>query len=217
VYIMPGTSGSQGGSGTSGNAFGSNIFLQNLQLLGKLATLNALNFASSLLFNFNYGGGPADNKFVVGLVTPGPNGAEPVGDLDNPFITNLPAIPGKPQIRKAVVYLLGSPLTNQSSPVTILNESYTPASGTTTLLIIGAAQISNTTPGPSKVDVALEVGSTLYTSSRTYQNADIGSTTLYTYYSNVSTSAVTLKLIATLSSGSTNLGVPLSYITVVEF
>jgi hypothetical protein len=212
---MAANRGGQSGLGNEGG--GASIFLQNLQLLGKLSALGALNFATSLLFNFNNGGGPADFKFAVGLVTPGPNGAAPVGDLNNPFIVENSPIPENPPIKNSAVYTLGAPIVASASPVTILSHAYTPKAGPTTLLILGAAQIINPAAVASSVDVGLYINGIFYTSDRTYQTADTGSGTLYTYYGNSTGTAITISLRATNNLGAPTISIPKAYITVIEY
>ena len=221
------------GSGASG----ANLFLQNLQLLSKLVSLTSLNFAPSLLFNFNTGGGQ-DNKFAIGVFVPGPSGAVAVGLKSSPFwtgwsdgtnqakftatgavqvaLTTPVTPPPNTTIKNAVVYTLSPPITNSPSPVTIFSKVYTPVSSSSTLLIIAAAQISNATPGASEVDVSLNINSLFYTSGRTFQNSDVGTVSIYTYYL-ASGVAITITEVATLFSGSTNLNVPVASLTIIEF
>jgi hypothetical protein len=204
--------GTGGGSGLGGNGFGANLFLQNLL---QLSRLTSLDFSAHLLYNLAFTG--SDNKLGYVLLTPGPTGGVPTGTSENPFIVSGPIPISNPTIKSSKVYT--STFTNQSSPVTIFSHSFTPVSANSTLLLLAGTQINNVSNVSSTVDVSIEVGSTVYTSSRTFQssNTDIGSTALYTYYPISGSGPVTIKVIATLVTGSTNLSSAAAYLSIIEF
>lgn len=201
------------GSSGHGAAFsggGSDSFLQNLL---QLAKLTSLDLSAHLLYNFAFTG--SDNKLAVGLGVPGASGWVPIGTSDNPFVISSPVPTANTPIKKSAVYT--SSFTNKASPVTVFSKSFTPADKNSTILIIAAAQIANVSAGASTVDLSIQNGSTVLTSSRTFQNTDIGNTTVFTYLNSGTGGAITVNVVATLVTGTTNLTSANAYLSIVEY